>query len=170
MTPWLWIAVVSNLIYWTVFAILVKRGRAGAAGIVVGLVHLLLAAIFSVAPIRSAIDPNYPGLAFGILRFEGRSAVIPAAVVLIWALACAYLAVGKGAGRAMWWVAAFDLLMAANLAVGILSAGGDNTIQFGEHLTIPANAGLVLMLLFFTLGPAVSGIWSVRRALRTETA
>jgi len=170
MTPWLWIAVVSNLIYWTVFAILVKHRHTGAVAIVVGLVHLLLAAVFSVAPIRSAIDTNYPGLAFGILRFEGRSAVIPAAVVLIWALACAYLAVGKGAGRAMWWVAAFDLLMAANLAAGILSAGDDNTIQFGEHFTVPANAGLVLMLLFFVLGPAVSGIWSVRRARRTEAA
>ena len=170
MTPWLWIALVSNLIYWTVFVILAKRRRTGAAGIVVGVVHLLLAGVFSVAPIRSAIDPSYPGLAFGILRFEGRSAVIPAATVLIWALSCAYLAVAKGSGPAMWWVATFDLLMAANLAAGIFSAGGDNAIQFGEHFTVPANAGLVLMLLLFVLGPVASGIWSARRAQRRQAA
>ena len=165
MTPWLWIAVVSNLIYWAAFLILLRRRRAGAVGILVGIIHLLLAGVFSVAPIRSAIDPNYPGLAFGILRFEGRSAVIPAATVLIWALSCAYLAVGKGTGRAMWWVAVFDLLMAANLAAGILSAGGDNTIQFGEHFTVPASAGLVLMFLIFVLGPAASAVWSARKAV-----
>jgi hypothetical protein len=170
MTLWLWIALISNLIYGTVFAILARRRRAGAAAIVVGVVHLLLAGVFSVAPIRSAIDPHYPGLAFGILRFEGRSAVLPAATVLIWALSCAFVAVGKGAGRAMWWIAAFDLLMAANLAAGILSAGNDNSIQFGEHFTIPPTAGLTLMLLLFVLGPAASGVWSARRALRPKAA
>lgn len=170
MTPWLWIALISNLIYWAVFAVLVARRWSSAAGVVVGIVHLLFAGVFSVAPIRSLLDAAYPGLAFGVLRFEGRSAAVPAAIVLVWALASAYLAVGKGTGRAMWWVATFDLLMAANLAAGILGSGSDNTIQFGEHLVISSTAGLAIMLLLFVLGPIASGIWSVRRAVSTAAA
>ncbi len=165
MTPWLWIALVSNLTFWAVFVALLLRHRPGATRTVVGVLHLLLAAFFSVAPIRSLIDPAYPGLGFGVLRFEGRGATLPATLVLVWALACAYLAVTRGAGRSLWWVAAFDLLMAANLAAGVLAPGSSNDIQFGEHLTISGHLGVAIMLLLFVAGPALSGWWAARKAL-----
>lgn len=165
MTRWLWIALVSNLVYWAFFILLLVRHRPGAARATVGVLHLLLAAFFSVAPIRSLIDPAYPGLGFGVLRFEGTAAAVPATIVLVWALACAYLAVAKSAGRAMWWVAAFDLLMAANLATGILAPGSSHDIQFGEHLTISGPTAIAIMLLLFVAGPAASGLWSARRAV-----
>lgn len=164
MTPWLWIALVSNLAYWTVFVVLLRRHCPGAMRTAVGVLHLLLAAFFSVAPIRSLIDPDYIGLAFGILRFEGTSTSLPATLVLVWALACAYLAVAKGAGRSMAWVAAFDLLMATNLAAGILGPGGSSYIQFGEHLTISGPAAIAIMLVLFVAGPLASGVWAGRRA------
>lgn len=164
MTRWLWIALVSNTIYWLAFIVLVVRHRPGAARTAVGVLHLLLAAFFSVAPIRSLIDPGYPGLGFGMLRFEGTAASLPSTIVLVWALACAYLAVVKGTGRAMAWVAAFDLLMAANLAAGILAPGSSNDIQFGEHLTISGPAAIAIMLLLFVTAPVASGVWAGRRA------
>ncbi len=170
MTPWLWIALVSNLIYWSLFALLVVRHRPGAARAAVGVLHLLLAGVGSVAPIRSFIDPAYPGLGLGLLRFEGRDATLPATVLLVWALACAYLAAVKGTGRAMWWVAAFDLLMAANLAAGILAPGGSSDIQFGEHLTISGPTAIAIMLVLFVAGPLASGVWAGRRALRPASA
>ena len=133
------------------------------------MLHLLLAAFFSVAPIRSLIDPDYPGLAFGMLRFEGAVGSLPATIVLVWALACAYLAVARGSGRAMAWVAAFDLLMAANLAAGILAPGGSSDIQFGEHLTISGPTAIAIMLLLFVTFPLASGVWAGRRAMRPAT-
>ena len=97
MTPWFWIALISNTIYWSLFGLLLKRGRWTTTGLVVGVVHLLIAAIFSVAPFRSALDPAYPGFRFGLLHFEGTATVLPAAVLLVWALSCAFLAVSRHA-------------------------------------------------------------------------
>ncbi len=65
MTPWLWIALISNFVSFAGFLWLLGRRRWTGAGLAVGVVHMLIATTFSVAPIRSAIDPNYPGLAFG---------------------------------------------------------------------------------------------------------
>ena len=163
MTPWLWIALLSNTIYWTFFALLLKRKRWTKSGLLVGIVHLLVAAIFSVAPFRSALDPAYPGFQFGLLHFEGTATVLPAATLLISALTCAYLAITKQSGRVMWFIASFDFLVTANQTVSILMSPADWTIQFGEHLTITGFAGAAIMLALFALGPFLSGYWSVKR-------
>ncbi len=63
----------------------------------------------------------------------------------------------------MWAIAVFDVLLAANLAAGILSSRSSQ-IQFGEHLTIPSGAGLAIMLGLFVAGPLASAAWSARRA------
>jgi hypothetical protein len=164
MTRWLWIALVSNTIYWTLFALLLKRKQWTKSGLLVGIVHLLVAGIFSVAPFRSALDPAYPGFRFGLLHFEGTATVLPAATLLISALTCSFLAITKGSGKVMWFIACFDFLLAANQAISILISPADWTIQFGEHATITGFAGAAIMLALFALGPFLSGYWSVRRA------
>ena len=164
MTLWLWIALVSNTIYWTIFAWLLKRRRWTTTGLIVGIVHLLVAAIFSVAPFRSALDPAYPGFRFGLLHFEGTATVLPAGILLIWALSCAFLAITRRSGKMLWFIAAFDFLLALNQTVSVLLSPGNWTIQFGEHFSITGIAGALVMLALFALGPFVSGFWSARRA------
>jgi hypothetical protein len=165
MTPWLWIAVISNTIYWTLFGLQLRRSRWTATGLVIGIVHLLVAAIFSVAPFRSAVDPNYPGFRFGLLHFEGTATVLPSAILLVWALVCAFLAISKQFGKSFWLIAVFDFFLAANQALSILLSPADWTIQFGEHFSITGFAGAAVMLTLFALGPFLSGFWSSRRAM-----
>jgi hypothetical protein len=164
MTTWLWIAVISNAIYWAVFLFLLKRRHWNKTSLVIGIVHLLIAGIFSVAPIRSAMDPAYPGFRFGLLHFEGTATVLPAAIILVWALSCAYLAITRKSGKALWSIAAFDFLLAANQTMSILQSPSSWTIQFGEHFSITGIAGAAVMLVLFAFGPCLSGLWSARRA------
>ena len=72
MTPWIAIALVTNLVYWAVFVTLAVRRRPGAGAVALGVMHMLLAAAFSVAPFRSFVDPAYPGFRLGMLHFEHR--------------------------------------------------------------------------------------------------
>jgi hypothetical protein len=165
MTPWLWIALISNTVYWIIFAALLRRRQWTTTGLIVGIVHLLIAAIFSVAPFRSAIDPAYIGFRFGLLQFQGTATVLPAGLLLVSALTCAYLAITRKSGKAFWFIAAFDFFIAANQTISILISPADRTIQFGEHLTITGIAGAAVMLLLFAFGPFLSGFWSARRAI-----
>jgi hypothetical protein len=99
MTPWLKIALFTNLVYWAVFVTLAVRRRPGVAAIVLGVMHMLLAGVVSVAPIRSFVDPDYPGFRIGVLQFEHRAATPVAASILLWALTCAFLLAGRARGR-----------------------------------------------------------------------
>ena len=165
MTPWLWIALISNTVYWSIFAWQLRKRQWTKTGLVVGIVHLLIAAIFSVAPIRSAIDPMYPGFRFGLLHFEGTATVLPAGIILVWALACAFIAIHRQAGKSLWVIAVFDFLLALNQALSILMFPNSWTIQFGEHFSITGIAGAAVMLALFAAGPFLSGYWSARRAV-----
>jgi hypothetical protein len=170
MTPWIALALVTNLAYWTVFVVLAVRRRpgAGAGAVVLGVMHMLLAAAFSVAPFRSFIDPGYPGFRLGILHFEHRAATLPTALLLLWALGSALILASGGRGRKLWVVAAGDALFAVNQLLSLFQQGDRNDIQFGEHLTIGGLQALLIMAALFVGGPAVSAWWSGRRALRAS--
>jgi hypothetical protein len=122
---------------------------------------MLLATVVSVAPVRSFFDPEYLGFALGLLRFEGRAATLPSAVVLIGALASAWLVVSRSSGRSLLLVALFDLLFAVNAAAGTIMRG-DYRIQFGNALTIDGIVGLAVMLLLFAGAPLLSAGWAWR--------
>jgi hypothetical protein len=70
MTIWLWIALVSNVVYWGIFFFLVSHRRWTKASLAVGVLHMIFASLLVVAPIRSLIDPNYIGYSIGFIRFE----------------------------------------------------------------------------------------------------
>jgi hypothetical protein len=165
MTTWVAIALVTNLIYWTVFVFLAIRRRAGAGAVALGVMHMLLAAAFSVAPFRSFLDPAYPGFGLGVLRFEGRNATLPTALLLLWALSSALLLASGARGRVLWIVAVGDALFALNQLVSLAREGGGE-IQFGEHLTIGGIQALLIMALLFVGGPSWSAWWAGRRARR----
>jgi hypothetical protein len=167
MTPWIAIALGTNLVYWIVFVYLVARHRPGAGAAALGVMHMLLAAAFSVAPFRSFLDPAYPGFRLGLLHFEHRAATLPTALLLVWALASAFMLAGGARGPRLWIVAAGDALFAVNQVFDLARSGSGSDIQFGEHLTITGFQALLIMAVLFVGGPALGAWWSGRRARRT---
>lgn len=164
MAIWFKLAIPLNILYWAVFFYLLSRRRWNGAALAVGIFHMLLAGVFSVAPIRSLIDPDYIGLGVGLINFQGWAVPLPAAMLLGWCLVAAWLAVGKGSGRAMTLIAVGDILLAGSLGGSILLDSSQWKLQFGEHLTIEGYAGAVILLLLFTLPLILSAFWAVRRA------
>src|SRR4030095_1124910 len=101
MAIWYWLALASNVSVWSIFFYLLSRRRWNVAALFVGILHILFSTVVSVAPFRSILDQNYPGLGLGLRRFQGMSATLPATLIFGWAIAAAYLAVSKGRGRGM---------------------------------------------------------------------
>jgi hypothetical protein len=101
MAIWFQLALVLNVVCWTIFLYLLRRRRWSWSALAVGIFHMLCAGLGSVAPFRSLLDPGYMGLGLGFLRFEGQAAALPAAQFLGWAIAAAWVAVANGRGRWM---------------------------------------------------------------------
>jgi hypothetical protein len=169
MAPWIPIFAATNAVYWAIFVYLAVRHRASFVATFLGIVHMLLAALLSVPPFRSFLDPAYPGFAMGLLHLHGRSATLPTALLLSWALVSAWLLVSRTAGKALWIVAFGDLLFALNQVAVLSPSSGDNDIQFGEYLTIRGFQAVVIMAVLLVCGPAISAWFAGVRARRTAT-
>jgi hypothetical protein len=164
MAIWFQIALVLNVIYWAIFFYLLSRRRWNVAALAVGIFHMMFAAIVSVAPIRSLLDPDYIGYGLGVLQFEKRAVALPAALILGWALAAAWVAVGMGRGRWMRLVMVGDLFLAMSMGISIVLDRSDNwKFQLGEYFTATGVAGLFILLCLFTLPFIASAIWAARR-------
>jgi len=164
MAIWFQIALALNVIYWAVFFYLLSRRRWNAPALAVGVFHMLFAAVVSVAPIRSLLDPDYVGYGLGVLHFEKRAVALPAALILGWALAAAWVAVGKGRGRWMRLVMVGDLFFALGIGVSILLDDPRGwKFQLGEHFTAVGVAGLLILLCLFTLPFIASATWAASR-------
>jgi hypothetical protein len=172
MAIWFWLALVANISVWSVFFYLVSRRRWNVAALTVGLLHMLFSVILSVAPFRSFLDPNYPGLGLGFLRFEGMAATLPATLIFSWAVAAAFIAVAKGKGRGMLAVMIGDLFLALNFGAStILEGQADNwRIDFGEGRSITGLPAALTLLLFFTMPFVASAIWAARRSRSNGTS
>jgi len=169
MTVWLWIALISNLVYWTIFFTLVARRRWNKPALAVGVLHMLFASLLVVAPIRSLIDPAYIGYQIGLFRFEGRATALPAAIFLLWSLAAAWSAVTDQRGRWLKAIAVGDLLFAGNLGVALLGEYlrgelNGTVIEFGEHLTLAGPLWAGVLMLVFVVPFVASARWAMRRA------
>lgn len=165
MALWFELAIALNVIYWLIFFVLLSRRRWTIAGLLVGIFHMLFAAVVSVAPLRSTLDPNYTNFGVGLIQFQGKAAALPAALLLVWALSAAFIAVSKKQRNWMLTIAAGDILLALNMGASlVLDETRDWTFQLGEYLTISGVAGLSILLFFFT-GPFVaSAIWAIARS------
>jgi len=167
MTVWIQIFLVTNIIYWALFFYLLSRRRINATALAVGLFHMLLASVLSVAPFRSLLDADYRWQ-LGFVGFEGRAAAMSAFLALGWALAAAGVVVAQQRGRWMWLVAVGDLLFALNLGAAILLFPllgnlAYQKIQLGERFILTGWVASSVLLLGFVLPPVVSGIWAVGR-------
>ena len=168
MSIWLWVILVSNGVYWSIFFYLLARRRWDTPALAVGILHMLFASLIVAAPIRSLFDTNYGGYQLGLIRFEGRWAVLPATLFLAWALATAWTAVARGRGRWMKFIAVGDILFALNLGGDFLLdfVRGNLTeakIQGGEFFTLRGTIAALIPLLLFALPFAASAVWAIRR-------
>ena len=164
MATWFQIALVMNVVYWGVFFYLLSRRRRDLPALAVGLFHMLCAAVFSVAPIRSLLDPDYVGYGLGVLHFEKRAVALPAALVLGWALASAWVAVGQGRGRWLRMVMVGDLFFALSIGLSfLLGDSRDWKFQLGEYFTADGVAGLFILLCLFTLPFVACAVWAAGR-------
>jgi hypothetical protein len=165
MALWFKIAIPLNIIYWGIFCLLLLRRRWNATALTVGIFHMLFASVMSVAPIRALLDPHYAGYAVGAIGFEGRAVALPAALILGWALAAAWVSVGKGSGRWMILVALGDILFALSIGVSILLGGPREwKFQLGQYFSVAGLPGLFVLLCFFALPFVISAHWAVKRS------
>jgi hypothetical protein len=169
MSTWLWVFLISNIVYWSIFFYLLTRRRWDTPALTFGVLHMLFASLIAAAPIRSFFDPNYIGYQLGLIRFEGRWAVLPATLFLAWALTSAWIAVAHGRGRWMKLVAVGDLLFALNLGGDFMLdlVRGDlagSKIQGGEFFTLKGTVAALIPLLLFALPFVASAVWAILRA------
>jgi len=174
MSIWLWVVLVSNVVYWSIFFYLLTRRRWDVSALVFGILHMLFASLIAAAPIRSLFDSDYMGYQLGLVRFEGRWATLPATIFLAWALSSAWIAVARGRGRWMKLIAVGDILFALNLGGGFLLdfIRGDlaeSKIQGGEFFTLQGTMAALIPLLLFALPFAASAVWAVRRSQSNGT-
>ena len=164
MAAWLWMAVATIVASWAAFLYALARRRWNFVSLVVGIFHMLFAATLSFAPFRSWFDPNYLGLGLGFLRFEGRRATLPCALMLAWALAAALVAVTKGRGRWLILVLVGDAFWALNFGGSLLVGEGaeKSKVQLGETATFTGAWALLILLSFYVLPFVLGAIWCAR--------
>ena len=171
MTIWTWTFLISNTLYWAIFFYLLSRRRWDSAALTVGILHMLLAAVLSVAPFRSFVEPEHAAYhQIGLIYLEGRWVTLATSLLLGWLLAAAWITVAKGRGRWMAVVAGFDLQWALNFGGAIIllplsGRAGYQTIQLGENQS-PVFTGVtaqLILFLFFVVPFVMSGIWAVFR-------
>ena len=173
MAIWFWLALASNVFVWSIFFYLLSHRRWNVVALIVGMLHMLFSVVLSVAPFRSFLDPNYPGLGLGFLRFEGMAVTLPATLIFGWAVAAAWLAISKGRGRWMTLIVVGDIFLALNFGGSTLleGRGSDNwRIDFGEGRSITGLASAFILLLFFTFPFVASAIWAASRSRSKGTA
>jgi len=165
MAIWFKIALALNVVYWIVFFYFLSRRRWNIPALGVGLFHMLFAAVVSVAPIRSLLDPDYVGYGVGVLQFEKRAVALPDALILAWALAAAWIAIGKGKGPWMKLVMLGDLFFGLSMSIALVLDNPTNwKFQLGEQFTAEGMTGLIILLGFFTLPFFVSAVWAAKRS------
>jgi hypothetical protein len=172
MAIWFWLALASNAVVWSIFFYLLSRQRWNVVAVIVGILHMMFSLILSVAPFRSFLDPNYPGLGLGFLRFEGIAATLPATLIFGWAVAAAWLAISKGRGRWMTLIVVGDLFLALNFGGSTLIEGSSDNwrIDFGEGRSISGLASALILLLLFTFPFVASAIWAASRSRSNATS
>jgi hypothetical protein len=130
--------------------------------LIVGILHMFYGGLGSAAPFRSLLDPNYAGLGLGFLRFDGQAAVLPATLLLGWAMAAAWVAVSKTGGRWMGLIFVGDTVLALNIGGSILLGGSSHwKFQLGEAISVTGAAGLLVLLGFLTAPLLASAIWAL---------
>jgi hypothetical protein len=172
MAIWSWLGLTLNVVVWSTFFYLLTRRQWSLGALLVGILHMLFAAVVSIAPFRSLLDPHYAGLGLGFFSLNGVKASLLATLIFGWSIAAAWLAVGKGRGRWMNLILLGDIFLALNFGGStFLEGSSDNwRVDFGEGRNISGLGGALILLLLFTFPFFVSAVWAARRSRSDGTA
>ena len=172
MASWFWLGLTLNVVVWSIFVYLLTHRQWSLGALLAGILHMLFAAVVSIAPFRSLLDPNYAGLGLGFLSFNGVKASLFATLIFAWSVAAAWLAVGKGRGRWLNLVLVGDIFLALNFGGSTLLEGSSDNwrVDFGEGRSITGLGGALILLFLFTFPFLVSAVWAARRSRSNGTA
>jgi len=165
MTVWLAAGIVLSVAFWIAFAVLKRRFEASPSQALAAAVQVGPAGLLSVAPWRSLLDPNYIGYSLGLLHFPGRSASLPATLILASLLVSAWILLRFRGGRPYAVPAIVNVLFALNLGLGMLG-GEAPRFQLGEHLTLTGAPALALVMALLVLPFLLVASWCVSRGVR----
>jgi hypothetical protein len=154
-------------VFWLAFVHLRRRFEASPSQAWAAAVQVGPAGLLSVAPWRSVLDPDYIGYSLGVLRFPGRSACLPATLVLSSLLVSAWILLRYRGGRPYAVPALVNVLFAANLGLGTLAEEAPR-FQLGEHLTLTGAPALALVFVLLVLPFLLVAGWCAGRALRAS--
>lgn len=156
------------LLGWIVIAV---RRKPSPMALVASFACLLAAALNSAAPLRGLLDPGYMGYVFGLLAAqEGLTVTALAGAVFVGGSVAAFIALTRGSGRALWWVAAvcgsLTVVLGGPWLFSALTDPSSNRIQFGEYLTIPGLISTALLFVLLVLPFMLGTVWATRAAMK----
>ena len=140
----------------------------------VSLAFLLCAGLMDAAPIRGALDPHYPGYAFGYLHASGGLLVtLISGAIIVGCMISSLIAIRNPTGPIMWVVAGASAFLFFNIGgpviEGMATDIDSNAIQFGQYLTIPGVVSSAILIILLVCPFLVGAIWGARRAIAPAT-
>jgi hypothetical protein len=169
-TDWGNVGMVVMAISAVVFVVFAWRRQWTLGALLVGIIHLPMAFINAAAPFRGALDPNYVGYNFGLVRAApGIEVGLFALCMLLGALASSCIIVLNRPGPRNYFVVAFDsfvLLFMVPATLGQAAAKGLQSfrMEFGEYLQFGGIPAMLFELGLIAVPMTIGIVWAMRRA------
>lgn len=151
------------------WAMLLRKRRWSWPGLIASIGCLVTAGLNSAAPFRGVLDPDYVGYSFGLASARpGFAVTLVAGAIFLASAASALIAVGRSAGRLLWFVgatcAALCVVIGLPTLLQAIRDPAGNAIELGEYLAIPGWAGSLILILLVAVPFVVGLVWAVRAA------
>lgn len=143
---WLQLAVTINVLLWGSCSYVAVQFRPDWRAGLAAVAHLVFVAPQVVVAIRAWCDRAYAGYRLGLLRFEGRPATLPGALVLVWGAASALLLASVGRGPALWVPLLGDLFFVLMQGIPLVRARRTISLQGGEYFRLQGWLALALIV------------------------
>ena len=166
---WLYLGFAIWAAIWICFVVVARRAEWSGLALFVGLAHMIIAMLNSVAPFRGALDPNYEGFRFLVLRVDPGIAVTAVAGSLFLAsFGSALIAIQNRGGPTMRvvevWSAVLAVTLGIPLFVGLFTDPTSFSINLGEYASIPWYLAFPLLIGLVVFPFALAVPWAHRRA------
>ncbi len=167
MSPWGIGYVLSNGLYWLVFLYWRDRYRPRPAAQLAGILHVFFAGLLDF-PLRPLMDPGFRGWGIGFLQFHGReTATLATGVLLAWTLLATWIAVARGKGLAMLWIAVGDWIWGLNVLWFQMQnlRRGQGEYDFSiETVSVSGVWAEIIVRLLFAGAFSYAGSWAYRQS------
>lgn len=146
-----------------------------APGLVVAIANMVVILMNAPAPLRGVMTPADSAYDFGWLESDGGiAAAIYGGAVVLGAFIAALLVLRNSRGPIMWLLVLIDGFLALNIGIPLadqlMRNPAEQTMKFGEYLTIPPPIAIPLLFLFFVLPFATGALIGLSRVGRRAEA